>query len=188
MVVGIEVGTKFLLDVEFRYIPLDLETVDARVCPRPAKIQLDAEFLKNKKIVIVSVPGAFTPTCSNSHIPDILKRLKDFKEKGIDLLLVISNNDAFVLNAWKKDLFSYLNISLKDTLKDDFKPKVLFASDPNTSFSKKIGYWKDSSVYGMGIRTSRYAIVIDNGVVTYSEQETQSGVSVSGVDAILAKL
>lgn len=141
-------------------------------CGIPTVWEGDKHF-PNKKIVIVSVPGAFTPTCTANHIPPFVSKYNELKAKGVDEVLVISANDAFVLSAWGKALGA--------------ADKIIFASDGNSEFSKQIGFDLDLTSKGFGVRTSRYALIVDNGKVTYAEQDT-SGVDKSSVDAVLAKL
>ncbi|VVT55357.1 uncharacterized protein SAPINGB_P004556 [Magnusiomyces paraingens] len=170
---ALSVGDQFPSGVKFTYIPYspDLEGVTA--CGIPIAYDTEKEF-PSKKVVIVSVPGAFTPTCTANHIPPFVEKIKDLKSKGADEIIVLSANDPFVQAAWGKALGGY--------------KQLIFASDGNAAFSKAIGKSVDLSSKGFGIRTARYAIIVDHGKVTYIEQEPGPGVSVSGVDAILAHL
>jgi len=174
MTSSISVGSPFPKGVKLAYIPYSPENSDVHACGAPIQLDLDKE-LAGKKVVIVAVPGAFTPTCMNDHIPAFGKHLSDFKSKGVDEVIVISANDPFVLTAWGKIL------NLFD--------KVTFASDPNASFSESVGLSLDGTAKGLGIRTQRYALVVDNGKVTYLGVEPNPPeVTVSGADAVLAKL
>ncbi|KAG6043491.1 hypothetical protein E4U17_000936, partial [Claviceps sp. LM77 group G4] len=123
---------------------------------------------KDKKVIIVAVPGAFTPTCQASHLPSYIKNREALKAKGVDRVIVIAYNDAFVMSAWGKAN------GIKD--KDDF---FIFADD--CDFSKSIGWV-------MGLRTARYAIVVDHGKVVYAERESGLGVEKSSAEAVLAIL
>ncbi|KAI9212974.1 hypothetical protein DS838_002174 [Geotrichum bryndzae] len=129
----------------------------------------------NKKIVIVSVPGAFTPTCTANHIPPYIERIEELKKKGVDKVLVLSANDPFVQSAWGKAL---------GAKGDD----IIFVSDGNAAFSTSIGQALDLSKNGFGVRSARYAIIVDNNKVVYNEQEPGSDVTVSGIDAVLKHL
>jgi len=122
----------------------------------------------DKKVVLFSVPGAFTPSCSAQHLPGFVKALPELKKKGVDIVACIAFNDAWVMSAWGK----------ANGVKDE---SILFLSDAGAAFSKSIGWTK-------GERTSRYAIVIDHGKVIYAEQEPGGDVSVSSAEAVLARL
>jgi len=120
------------------------------------------------------VPGAFTPTCHVNHLPPYLKKYDEFKAKGVDIIAVIAANDLFVMSGWGR-----LN-GLKD--------KILTLSDTYAEWSKSLGLSIDLTDKGLGVRTARYAMIIDNLVVKYIEVEPAAGVSVSGADAVLAHL
>ncbi|KMP02898.1 peroxisomal matrix protein [Coccidioides immitis RMSCC 2394] len=122
----------------------------------------------DKKVVLFSLPGAFTPTCSASHLPGYIQKLPQLKEKGVDVVAVLAFNDAWVMSAWGK---------ANGVTGDD----ILFLSDPEAKFSKSIGW-------NAGERTGRYAIIIDHGKVTYAEIEPGREVTVSGADAVFSKL
>lgn len=123
---------------------------------------------KKKKVVLVSVPGAFTPTCQKSHLPSYIQNKEALKAKGVDQVVVIAFNDPFVMSAWGK----------ANGIKDDF---ILFASD-DAGFSKSIGWT-------VGERTARYAIAIDHGKVVYAGRDDGTGsVDASGAEAVLSKL
>jgi alkyl hydroperoxide reductase 1 len=131
------------------------------------KFPASAEFA-NKKVVVVAVPGAFTPTCQESHVPSYLNNIDTLKAKGVDQVVVIAMNDAFVMSAWGKANYT----------KDDY---IIFASDNGLEFSKSIGWFN-------GERTQRYAIVVDHGKVVYAARESGKGIEASGAEAVLAKL
>lgn len=115
--------------------------------------------------------GAFTPTCSVSHLPPYLSGLSELKSKGVDIVAVLASNDPFVMSAWRK----------ANSVKDN----VLFLSDPEAAFSHSIGWTAGSPA---SIRTARYAIVIDHGKVIYAGKEEARGVTVSGLDEVLKHL
>lgn len=178
-------GDKFPEGVQFKYIPVELKkTEDPLACSIPTVLNVDKllEEDKNGFTLIVSVPGAFTPTCTANHIPPYLNNLSELVEKkNINTLIVISANDAFVLNAWGKLLVAGAKMG------DGPFPKVFFASDPLAEFSLKNGLSVDASANGMGIRTARYALAIRNSdrQIVYLGKETEKGVKVSGLDAVL---
>lgn len=134
-----------------------------------------AKQFPDKKVVIVAVPGAFTPTCTANHIPPFISKFSQLQAKGVDQVIVISANDPFVLSAWGK--------ALEAKNKD-----IIFASDGNAAFSESIGKTLDLTSKGFGIRTGRYAIIVDHNKVTYIDEEPGSDVTVSGVEAILNNL
>ncbi|OJT06003.1 hypothetical protein TRAPUB_3190 [Trametes pubescens] len=156
----------------FKYIPYSPELEDHSACGIP--ITLNTDEWKGKKVVLVSVPGAFTPTCHANHLPPFLQKYDEFKAKGVDVIAVIAANDAFVLSGWARFL------GLKD--------KIIALSDPNAKWSAQLGLSQDLSAVDFGTRTKRYALVIDDLKVTYVGVETERVVSVSGADAILAAL
>ncbi|KAG5365603.1 putative peroxiredoxin [Yarrowia sp. C11] len=160
----------------FNYVPETPEIEgDVAACGIPQPFSSDKE-LAGKKVVFVSVPGAFTPTCTANHIPPYIENVDKLKAKGVDKVVVLSANDPFVLSAWGRAL---------KAPKDNF---VIFASDGNAAFSKSIGQAVDLAAVGFGERTARYAIIVDDGKVIYNEQEPAKGVTVSGFDAVYAKL
>ncbi|KAL7918861.1 Redoxin [Trichoderma austrokoningii] len=163
----LEVGDNFPGNVSFGYIPLTPESQEITSCGIPTKYDASTTF-KNKKVLLVAVPGAFTPTCQANHLPGFIQNIDALKAKGIEQVIVIASNDPFVMSAWGKANYT----------KDDY---IIFASDSELAFSKAIGWT-------MGDRTARYAIAIDHGQVIYAAKETERGVDVSGIDAVLAKL
>ncbi|KAI0204109.1 putative peroxiredoxin-5 [Astrocystis sublimbata] len=164
---ALKAGDSFPADVSFLYVKPTPETAEITACGMPTKYDASAEFA-NKKAVIVSVPGAFTPTCQNTHVPGYINKLSELKAKGVDQVVVIAFNDPFVQAAWGK----------ANGIKDE---SIIFATDNEAAFSKTLGWT-------LGPRTARYAIVVDNGKVTYAEKEAGGDVGVSGVDAVLAAL
>ena len=172
---SLEAGDSFPSGVKFTYIPYKPETEGITACGIPIVYDTDKEF-PNKKVVIVSVPGAFTPTCTANHIPPYIQKISELKSKGVDQVIVLSANDPFVQAAWGKALGGYAS------------HEIIFASDGNAAFSKAIGHSVDLTSKGFGVRTARYAIIVDHGKVSYLEQEPSSDVTVSGVEAILAHL
>ncbi|KAG6004641.1 hypothetical protein E4U21_000865 [Claviceps maximensis] len=160
---GLKVGDSFPQDVKFSHIVPSND--DILTCGVPGPLDASAEF-KNKKVIIVAVPGAFTPTCQASHLPSYINNREALKAKGVDQVVVIAYNDAFVMSAWGK----------ANGIKDDF---IIFADD--NGFSKSIGWT-------LGERTARYAIVVDHGKVIYADKEDGQGIEKSGAEAVLSKL
>ncbi|KAI9813546.1 MAG: hypothetical protein M1832_006277 [Thelocarpon impressellum] len=149
------------------YVPYTPETSEVTACGIPVPFDASKEF-KNKKAVLVAVPGAFTPTCTASHLPGYIAKLPELKAKGVDVVAFVAFNDPWVMAAWGK----------ASGVKGD---DILFLSDPDAKFSKSIGWTR-------GERTGRYAIVVDHNKVVYAENEPGSDVTVSGADAVLSKL
>ncbi|OOF96829.1 hypothetical protein ASPCADRAFT_206971 [Aspergillus carbonarius ITEM 5010] len=161
-------GDYFPSDVVFQYIPWTEESGEITACGIPINYNASKEWA-DKKVVLFSVPGAFTPTCSINHVPGYIQNLPQLKEKGVQVVAVIASNDSYVMSAWGK----------ANNVKGD---DILFLSDPDARFSNTIG-WAN------GGRTGRFAIIIDHGKVTYAQIETERGVvKVSGADAVLAHL
>ena len=161
-------------DTTFAYVPWAPELDDGVACGVPTKSSTHA-LLKGKKAVIVSVPGAFTPTCHVNHIPPFVQRAPEFKAKGVDTLLVLAQNDPFVMSAW--------------ATQNKAKDNVIFASDVAIEFSKAIGSTADLSAAGFGIRTGRYALIVDDlKVVDLAVEPSPGAVDVSSADTVLSKL
>ncbi|PWY92316.1 Redoxin [Aspergillus heteromorphus CBS 117.55] len=165
---SLKAGDSFPSDVVFKYIPWTEESGEITACGIPINFNASKEWA-DKKVVLFSVPGAFTPTCSVNHVPGYIQNIQQLKSKGVQTIAVIASNDPYVMSAWGK---------ANKVTGDEF----LFLSDPDAKFSESIG-WANAG------RTGRYAIVIDHGKVTYAEIETKKGaVEVSGADAVLAHL
>jgi peroxiredoxin len=139
----------------------------------PAPVTTD-ELFANKKVVLFALPGAFTPTCSARHLPGYVDHAEDFSKKGVDSVVCVSVNDAFVMGAWGK------------AQNADGKVKLL--ADGNGELTKKIGLEMDGSKFGMGIRSQRYAAVIDNMVVKSLEVEEPGAFKVSAAEHMLGLL
>jgi peroxiredoxin len=132
------------------------------------------EVFKGKKVVLFAVPGAFTPTCSKNHLPGFVQNAGAIRAKGIDAIAVTSVNDAFVHDAWKK-------ASGADAIE--------FLADGSADFVKAIGLELDASAMGLGVRSKRYCMVVDNGVVKSLAIEDAPGkADVSGAEALLKSL
>jgi len=130
------------------------------------------EVFKGKTVAVFSLPGAFTPTCSSTHVPRYNELAPAFFANGVDRIVCISVNDAFVMNAWGKD--------------QNAAGKIQMLADGNGDFTKKMGLEMDGSKFGMGIRSQRYAMLVDNGVVKKLEVEEPGAFKVSSADHMLA--
>src|ERR1700693_4165154 len=133
------------------------------------------EVFKGKKVVLFAVPGAFTPTCNNNHLPGFLKNADAFKGKGIDSVAVTGVNDVFVMEAWKKSTGA--------------AGKIDFLADGNGDFAKALDMAFDGSGNGLGTRSKRYSMLVDDGVVKKLNIEDAPGkCDTSGGDALLKQL
>ena len=125
--------------------------------------QIDTdELFSGKKIILFAVPGAFTPTCNNSHLPSFVEKYDEIKGKGIDNLICLSVNDQFVSKVWRDS----------KSLKDDF----LFISDGNAEITNSLGMVLDCSGFGMGNRSKRYAMIIEDKIIKKLIVEEDPGV------------
>ena len=133
------------------------------------------ELTKGKKVVLFAVPGAFTPTCSEKHLPGFVEQAESIKAKGVDAILCVAVNDPFVLSAWEKAR----NVG----------GKVNILSDGNAEFTRAIGLDLDASGFGLGTRSKRYAMVVDDGVVKALKiEDAPTQAEKSSAAAILAAL
>lgn len=139
----------------------------------PAPVQT-GDVLGTGKVVLFAVPGAFTPTCSDYHLPSYLFRNEELRAKGVETIACVSVNDAFVMGAWGEA--------------QNVGDQVVLLADGNGDFTKAVGLELDGRGVGLGTRSQRYAAVIDNGVVTTLNVEPGPGLSVSAADAILEAL
>ncbi|WP_298215271.1 peroxiredoxin [Acidocella sp.] len=133
-----------------------------------------AELLGTGKVVLFAVPGAFTPTCSAKHLPGFVKLAPEFKAKGVDKIVCLSVNDAFVLGAWAKE--------------QKAGEAVLMLADGSAAFTKALGLELDLTARGMGVRSQRFAAVIENGVMKKLAVEEPGGFDVSRAETVLASL
>ena len=132
------------------------------------------DLFKGKKVVLFAVPGAFTPTCHKNHLPGYVQNAGAIKAKGIDTIAVTAVNDGFVMDAWKK-------ASSADS--------VEFLADGNGDFAKAIDLTLDASGNGLGLRSKRYSMLVEDGVVKKLNIEDAPGkAEVSGADALLKQL
>lgn len=139
----------------------------------PAEISTE-ELFGGKKVVFFAVPGAFTPTCSAKHVPGFVTHADQFAAKGVDTIACVSVNDAFVMGAWGKD--------------QNAGDKVMMLADGNGDFSTAMGLTFDGSGFGMGIRSQRYAMVVEDGKITHLEVEEPGAFDVSSAEHVLGLL
>ena len=139
---------------------------------RPGPVSL-RELTAGKKVVIFAVPGAFTPTCSQQHLPGFVNSAADIKAKGVDEIICTSVNDAFVMGAWGESQSA---------------DAIAMVADGNGDLASALGLEMDGSGFGMGTRSQRYAMVVDDGVVSKLAVEAPGKFEVSSAEAILADL
>jgi len=132
-----------------------------------------SDYFDGRKIVLFSVPGAFTPTCSAYHLPGFIEHIEEFTELGVDAIACIAVNDVFVMHAWGK------SIGAKG---------IDMLADGNGDFATALGLDSDASAYGMGKRSKRFALVADNGSVTHLMIEAPGEFLVSSAENVLSKL
>jgi len=131
------------------------------------------KLFANGKVVLFAVPGAFTPTCSEVHLPGYVIHADQIKTRGVDRIVCLAVNDAFVMDAWGRRH----NAS-----------ELLMAADGNGDFTKALGLELDGSAFGMGVRSQRYAMIVEDGVVTKLNVEPPREFGVSKAESILAAL
>ena len=132
-----------------------------------------ADLFGGKKVVLFAVPGAFTPTCSQAHLPGYVVNADAIKGKGVDSIVCLSVNDAFVMGAWG------------DQSNAD---EILMVGDGNGDFTEKVGLQMDGSGFGLGPRSQRYAMIVEDGTVTKLAVEEAGQLKVSAAEAILEAL
>lgn len=138
----------------------------------PDQVSSD-EFFKGRKVALVAVPGAFTPTCSARHLPGFVDKAADLKAKGIDEIAFTSVNDAFVMGAWGK---------ASDA------GDITMLADGNAEFAKAVGLTFDGSKFGMGERSQRYSMLINDGVVEQLNVEAPGEFKVSSAEHLLSEI
>lgn len=131
------------------------------------------ELFGGKKVVLFSVPGAFTPTCSAKHLPGFVDHAEDILAKGVDTIACMAVNDVFVMNAWGKSANA---------------ERLLMVADGNGEFTQALGLELDATAFGMGQRSQRFALVADDGVVTGLFVEAPGEFRVSSAEHVLANL
>jgi peroxiredoxin len=158
----IEVGDK-MPSVTLRYL-----------APEGVKAVPSDEFFAGKKVVVFGLPGAYTRTCSSRHLPGYVTNSEALKKKGIDTIACLSVNDAFVMDAWGKE--------------HGADERVVMLGDGSGEFTEAIGLTVDRTSAGMGIRSQRYSMVVDNGVVKELNVEPSGEYGVSSAEAMLERL
>jgi len=139
----------------------------------PAPVTTDALF-GGRTVALFSVPGAFTPTCSARHLPGFVDNAEEMKAKGIDEIVCISVNDAFVMGAWGKSA----NVG----------ESITMVADGNGDFSKALGLTFDGSAYGMGLRGQRFSMIVKDGIVTQLNVEPPGAFGVSSAEHLMGQL
>ena len=139
----------------------------------PKEVATD-DLFKGKKVVLFAVPGAFTPTCSDYHLPSYVIRHDELVAKGVDTVACISVNDAFVLGAWRKS--------------QEGAEDIIMLADGSAAFTKALGLELDLVGRGMGVRSQRFALVAVDGKVTHLGVEAPGGFDVSRAEAVLAAI
>ena len=132
-----------------------------------------ADIFGGKKVVLFAVPGAYTPTCSMAHLPGFVALADKIKDKGVDTIACLSVNDAFVMDAWGKDK------NAED---------LLMVADWDASLTRAMGLEMDGSAFGLGVRSQRFALIAEDGVVTMLAVEAPGQFEVSKAEALLAAL
>jgi peroxiredoxin len=159
----IKVGDK-LPEAKFRVLTAD-----------GLQVKSTDDIFKGKKVALFAVPGAYTGTCHKMHLPSIFLNAYAMKDKGVETIAIVSVNDAFVMSAWKRDT--------------DQRDEAAFLADGNGEFTKAIGMELDASGNGLGIRSKRYSMVVEDGVVKNFNLEAAPGkVEVSGGETLLGQL
>ena len=148
-------------------VPLTLATPDG---PQPTTSD---EFFKGKKVALFAVPGAFTPTCSARHLPSYVDKAAELKAKGIDEIVGTSVNDAFVMGAWNQHQGS---------------EDITMLADGNGEFAKAVGLTMDGSKFGMGTRSQRYSMVVNDGVVEQLNVEAPGAYEASSAEHMLEQM
>jgi len=147
--------------------PLAIATPDG---PQPTT---SGEYFKGKKVALFAVPGAFTPTCSARHLPSYVDKAQELKAKGIDEIACISVNDPFVMAAWNER---------------DGSPDITMLADGNGQFTEAVGLEMDAAKYGMGKRSQRYSMIVDDGVVEQLNVEAPGEYRASSAEHMLDQL
>ncbi|MBV9065115.1 MAG: peroxiredoxin [Methylobacteriaceae bacterium] len=133
------------------------------------------EFFKGRRVVLIGVPGAFTPTCHRNHLPGFVDKADEILGKGVDEIAVTGVNDVFVMDAWAKQ--------------SGAEGKVTFLADGSANFAKAIGLSLDMNAHGLGTRSQRYSMLVDDGIVRkLSVEESPGKAELSGADALLKVL
>ena len=148
-------------------VPLSLATPEG---PQPTS---SGEFFAGKRVALFAVPGAYTPTCSARHLPSYVEKAGELKAKGIDEVACTSVNDAFVMGAWGRD---------------DGSEDITMLADGNGDFAKAVGLTMDGSKFGMGTRSQRYSMVVNDGVVEQLNVEAPGEYKATSAEHMLEQL
>ncbi|MEO8454711.1 MAG: peroxiredoxin [Sphingomicrobium sp.] len=148
-------------------VPLTIATAEG---PQPTT---SGEYFQGKRVALFAVPGAFTPTCSARHLPSFVEKAGELKGKGIDEIAGISVNDPFVMQAWNER---------------DGSPDITMLADGNGEFTDAVGLTMDGSKYGMGQRSQRYSMIVDDGVVEQINVEAPGEYRASSAETMLDQL
>ena len=153
--------------------PIPNVTVTKVTADGPEATETDAIF-KGHKVVLFAVPGAFTPTCSARHLPGFVEHAEAIKAKGVATIACVAVNDAFVMGAWAKD--------------QETDGKILMLADGSGDFARAMGLELDLVARGLGMRSQRYALIAEDGIVTFLGVEEGSAFEASKAEAVLAAL
>jgi peroxiredoxin len=148
-------------------LPLTIATSEG---PRPTST---TEFFGGRKVALFAVPGAYTPTCSAKHLPSFVEKAEELKGKGVEEIACTSVNDAFVMSAWNRDHGS---------------EGITMLADGNGQFAEALGLTMDGSKFGMGKRSQRYSMIVNDGIVEQLNVEAPGEYQVSGAETMLAQL
>lgn len=152
-------------------IPEATLTLATEEGPRPITTQ---ELFGGRKVALFAVPGAFTPTCSAKHLPGFVEKASDIKGKGVDAIACLSVNDAFVMKAWGEH--------------QGVSSDIMMVADGNGDFTRAVGLEMDGAKFGLGQRSQRYSMIVDDGVVKELNVEAPGEFKVSSADYLMAQL
>ena len=164
-------GGKVVLAVGDKIPDIELKTMGPEGAPVSVRT---GEVLGKGKVVLFAVPGAFTPGCSRVHLPGFVSQADELKAKGVDTIACVAVNDAWVMEAWGKA--------------HDVGDKILLLADGSGDFTRAMDLVMDGTGFGLGLRSKRYAAVIEDGIITQLNVEETGGISVSSCESVLASL
>ncbi len=150
---------------------VEIKTMGANGMPQSVRT---GEALGSGKVVLFAVPGAFTPGCSKVHLPGFVARADELKAKGVDKIACVAVNDAWVMDAWGAD--------------QGVGDNILMLADGSGDFTKAMDLVMDGTGFGLGLRSKRYAAVIENGVITSLDVEETGGITVSSCESVLSRV
>jgi peroxiredoxin len=158
------------IDVGDKLPDIELRTMGAE-SPQPART---SEVLGRGRVVLFAVPGAFTPGCSKIHLPGFVEQASELKGKGVETIACVAVNDAWVMDAWGRS--------------QGVGDNIIMLADGNGEFTRAMGLEAELSGAGLGVRSKRYAAIIEDGIITSLEVESKPGVDVSSCSSVLARL